>query len=52
MTILVTITVSTSVLGYLRWNKGVMEIGAGKTSLFFNIVPVVTMVISLLPENR
>ncbi|WP_141603964.1 DMT family transporter [Terrilactibacillus laevilacticus] len=36
----------TSVLGYLWWNKGMKEIGAGKTSLFFNVVPVVTMMIS------
>lgn len=36
----------TSVLGYLWWNKGIKEIGAGKTSLFFNLVPVVTMMIS------
>lgn len=38
----------TSVLGYLWWNQGIKEIGAGKTSLFFNIVPVVTMAISLV----
>ncbi len=36
----------TSVLGYLWWNQGIKEIGAGKTSLFFNLVPVVTMIIS------
>ena len=38
----------TSVLGYLWWNQGIKEIGAGKTSLFFNIVPVVTMIISFI----
>ncbi|MFD2614531.1 DMT family transporter [Paenibacillus gansuensis] len=38
----------TSVLGYLWWNKGIREIGAGRTSLFFNLVPVVTMAISAL----
>lgn len=38
----------TSVLGYLWWNQGMKEIGAGKTSLFFNVVPVVTMVISFI----
>ena len=38
----------TSVLGYLWWNQGIKEIGAGKTSLFFNIVPVVTMIISFV----
>lgn len=36
----------TSVLGYLWWNQGMKEIGASKTSLFFNLVPVVTMTIS------
>jgi len=36
----------TSVLGYLWWNRGMKEIGASKTSLFFNLVPVVTMIIS------
>ena len=38
----------TSVLGYLWWNQGIKGIGAGKTSLFFNIVPVVTMIISFV----
>jgi drug/metabolite transporter (DMT)-like permease len=38
----------TSVLGYLWWNQGIAEIGASKTSLFFNLVPVVTMLISFL----
>lgn len=37
----------TSVLGYLFWNKGISEIGASQTSIFFNLVPVVTMLISL-----
>lgn len=36
----------TTVLGYLWWNQGMKEIGASKTSLFFNLVPVVTMMIS------
>jgi drug/metabolite transporter (DMT)-like permease len=36
----------TSVLGYLWWNIGMKEIGASKTSLFFNLVPVVTMILS------
>lgn len=38
----------TSVLGYLWWNQGMKEIGASKTSLFFNLVPVVTMIISFV----
>ena len=36
----------TSVLGYLWWNGAIKVIGIGKTSLFFNLVPVVTMMIS------
>ncbi|MCM3764494.1 DMT family transporter [Neobacillus niacini] len=38
----------TSVLGYLWWNKGMETIGAANTSLFFNLVPVVTMMISII----
>lgn len=38
----------TSVLGYLWWNQGMTAIGAGKTSLFFNLVPVVTMLTSVV----
>lgn len=37
-----------SVLAYLWWNQGISCIGANKTSLFFNIVPISTMVISAL----
>jgi drug/metabolite transporter (DMT)-like permease len=41
----------TTVLGYLFWNQGISEIGASKTSVFFNLVPVVTMIISLVLGN-
>lgn len=37
-----------SVLAYLWWNQGISRIGANKTSLFFNIVPISTMAISAL----
>lgn len=37
-----------SVLGYLWWNKGMKELGASKTSLFFNLVPIVTMIVSFM----
>jgi drug/metabolite transporter (DMT)-like permease len=40
--------VCTSVLGYLWWNQAIAEIGASKTSVFFNLVPIVTMIISIL----
>ncbi|PLR86380.1 hypothetical protein CVD25_07800 [Bacillus canaveralius] len=38
----------TTVLGYLWWNEGMKLIGAGRTSLFFNLVPIVTMMISFI----
>lgn len=37
-----------SVLGYLWWNNGITQIGVARTSLFFNLVPVVTMIISFI----
>lgn len=35
-----------SVLGYLWWNRGIARIGANRTSIFFNLVPVSTMIIT------
>ncbi len=32
-----------SVLAYLFWNYGIAHLGAGNTSIFFNLVPVVTV---------
>ncbi|MGF7034872.1 drug/metabolite transporter (DMT)-like permease [Paenibacillus mucilaginosus] len=37
-----------SVLGYLWWNRGIAELGISRTAIFFNLVPLVTMLISLL----
>ncbi|OXM83316.1 DMT family transporter [Paenibacillus rigui] len=37
----------TSVLGYLWWNEGIAQLGVGKTAIFFNLVPLVTMLLSL-----
>jgi len=37
----------TSVLGYLWWNDGIQLLGISRTSIFFNLVPLVTMLISL-----
>jgi drug/metabolite transporter (DMT)-like permease len=34
-----------SVLAYLWWNRGIAQIGANRTSIFFNLVPVSTMMI-------
>ena len=33
-----------SVLSYLWWNRGIAQIGANRTSIFNNLVPVATMV--------
>ncbi|MGR5991012.1 EamA family transporter [Bacillus paranthracis] len=41
-----------SVLGYLWWNNGIAQIGAARTSLFFNLVPVVTMIISFFRGSK
>ncbi|MGG4144153.1 DMT family transporter [Paenibacillus algorifonticola] len=41
-----------SVLAYLWWNQGISRIGANKTSLFFNIVPISTMAISALSGEK
>ena len=35
-----------SVLAYLFWNYGITQLGAGNTSVFFNLVPVVTVLVS------
>ena len=31
-----------TVLAYLFWNYGISQLGAGKTAIFFNLIPVVT----------
>jgi drug/metabolite transporter (DMT)-like permease len=38
--------VFTTVLGYLWWNQGIERVGVSKTSVFFNLVPVVTMILT------
>ncbi|MHB1948747.1 MAG: DMT family transporter [Gammaproteobacteria bacterium] len=37
-----------SVLAYLFWNYGIANLGAGQTSIFFNLVPIFTVLISIL----
>lgn len=44
-TALVAMAVGGSVLAYLFWNAGVKALGAGRTALFLNLVPVCTMLI-------
>lgn len=45
---IVFMALGTSVLGYIWWNEGATQIGIGQTSLFFNLVPVVTLCISFV----
>ena len=45
--LLVYMAVCGSVLAYLFWNLGIKEIGAANTAVFFNLVPVFTMILSL-----
>ena len=35
-----------TVAAYLFWNYGISRLGAGKTAIFFNLIPIVTTVIS------
>lgn len=37
-----------SALAYLFWNYGIAKLGAGNTSLFFNLVPIFAVFISML----
>ncbi|KIL41852.1 hypothetical protein SD70_04350 [Gordoniibacillus kamchatkensis] len=37
-----------AVLTFLWWNQGIAKVGASRTSVFFNLVPVVTLILSAL----
>lgn len=37
-----------TVLAYFWWNKGIMAIGPAKTSVFFDLVPIFTMIIAIV----
>lgn len=45
---LLIMAVGGSGLAYLFWNAGLARLGAGRTALFLNLVPVATMVIAAL----
>jgi len=45
---IVFMALGTSVLGYLWWNQSIKKIGASRTAVFFNLVPVVTMIVSVV----
>ncbi|MBI0031617.1 DMT family transporter [Gilliamella sp. B14384G15] len=45
--ILVYMAVCGTVMAYLFWNFGIKEIGAANTAVFFNLVPVFTMMLAL-----
>jgi len=36
-----------TVLAYLFWNYGISQLGAGKTAIFFNLIPVTTTIIAI-----
>jgi len=40
-------TIGGTVLGYLFWGVGIRELGAGRTSLFLNLVPVFAMLVGV-----
>jgi len=42
---LTAMTVGGTVLAYLFWNTGIARLGAGRTALFLNLVPVFTMLL-------
>jgi drug/metabolite transporter (DMT)-like permease len=41
-----------SVLAYIFWNYGITHLGARPTSLFFNLVPIVTSIVSVILGQR
>lgn len=45
--LLVYMAVCGTVLAYLFWNLGIKEIGAANTAVFFNLVPIFTMILAL-----
>jgi drug/metabolite transporter (DMT)-like permease len=47
-TALIAMALGGSVLAYLFYNMGLARLGAGRTALFLNLVPVTTMVIAAL----
>lgn len=46
--LLLYISLFATVLGYLFWNNGIKQLGAARTSLFFNLVPIFAALSSLL----
>lgn len=46
------ITIFPSVLSFVIWNMGVKEIGANKTGIFLNLIPVFTAIISWALGNK
>ncbi len=45
---LLTMAVGGTVIAYLFWNMGIARLGAGRTSLFLNLVPVFAMLVGAL----
>ena len=40
-------TIAGTVLAYLFWGVGIRQLGAGRTSLFLNLVPVFAMLVGV-----
>jgi drug/metabolite transporter (DMT)-like permease len=41
-----------SILAYLYWNRGIMEIGANKAGLFINLLPLFTALLAIIFLNE
>ncbi len=46
------ITIFPSVCSYIFWNIGVKELGANKTAIFLNLIPIFTAIISFALGNQ
>ena len=49
---LLTMALGGTVLAYLFWNTGIAHLGAGRTSLFLNLVPVFAMLVDAMAGTR
>ena len=49
---LVALILGPTVIGYLAWNRATASIGVTEPNLFFNFIPVVTIVLSALQGQR
>lgn len=50
--IILYLSVGTSVISYLFWNKAISKLGAGRTALFGNLIPVFSSIEAILLLNE